>query len=293
MSKLKIAPFLLIILGAVFLLNNLGILPWDIWNNLWKFWPVLLILIGVEFIIGQAISLKTIIILLLIIFIVPLVFAFNPITKNPLATDQLKVSEDLGNLTKAKLIIDMPATNLEIRSGDQAEKLVEGSISYSKASSTPQVNKEETFGQAILTLAQTSSPGIPFLSSLKNNTTLFLNKQIPLELQIKTGAARGKIDLSEVRIDVLELDCKAGDVNLIFGRSYSSRVKIKSSAANIQIQIPKEIQARIKIDSKVKNLSIDERFKEKNGEYTTSDFDKTFTKLDIFIESLAGSITIK
>jgi len=30
----------LIFLGTVFLLNNLGILPSNVWNEVWKFWPV-------------------------------------------------------------------------------------------------------------------------------------------------------------------------------------------------------------------------------------------------------------
>lgn len=293
MSKLKVAPFLLIVLGAIFLLNNLGFLPWDAWTNLWKFWPVLLILIGVESIIGQPVSLKTIIILLLIIFIAPVIIAVNPITNNPFSTNQLNISENSGRLTKAKLIIDMPATNFEVRAGENTDKLVEGSISYSKASNTPQVRKEEAFSQAIISLSQTAGPVLPLISSLKNNTTLLLNTKIPFELQIKTGATKGKIDLSKVRVDSLELDSKAGDINLIFGNSYSSRVRIKSSAANIQIEIPEGIQARIKIDSKVKNLSIHERFKSQDGEYKSSDFDKAFTKLDIYIESLAGSISVK
>ena len=46
-------PILLIILGTLLLLNNLGILPWSIWNNLWKFSPLLLILIGLELLLGK------------------------------------------------------------------------------------------------------------------------------------------------------------------------------------------------------------------------------------------------
>jgi ABC-type polysaccharide/polyol phosphate export permease len=39
---------LLICLGIIFLLNNLGILPWTIWLSLWRLWPVLLILAGLQ-----------------------------------------------------------------------------------------------------------------------------------------------------------------------------------------------------------------------------------------------------
>lgn len=43
-----VGALVIIFLGIVFLLNNLDILPWGIWDQLWKFWPVILILIGIQ-----------------------------------------------------------------------------------------------------------------------------------------------------------------------------------------------------------------------------------------------------
>ena len=41
-----VGPAILIGLGVVFLLNNLGMLDWGIWNILLRLWPLLLIAIG-------------------------------------------------------------------------------------------------------------------------------------------------------------------------------------------------------------------------------------------------------
>ncbi|MDP2720402.1 MAG: DUF5668 domain-containing protein [bacterium] len=293
LKKFRFAPIILIVLGAVFLLNNFGVLPWSIWNNLWKFWPVILILIGIEYLIGQSISLKTTIILLVIIFIIPIIFAVNPITKNPLATSHLLLSEPLGNLTKAKIFIDMPATNLTIKDGPDPSKLISGDISFSKAAVKPVISTEEIFGQKIIRISQGSPPGLPFISSLKNNTDLFLTNQIPLEIQINTVASKEQINLASLRVDYLEVNSQASDLNIKFGKLYSTRARIKTKASNLKISIPEEVEARIKIDSKVKNLAIAPRFKKEDGDYKTGDFDKVFTRIDIQIESIAGSITIK
>jgi hypothetical protein len=43
----------LITVGLLLLLNNLGILSWGIWQNLWRFWPVILILSGIELVLGK------------------------------------------------------------------------------------------------------------------------------------------------------------------------------------------------------------------------------------------------
>ena len=36
----------LVFLGIVFLLQTLNVLPWGLWGTLWRFWPVLIIIIG-------------------------------------------------------------------------------------------------------------------------------------------------------------------------------------------------------------------------------------------------------
>ena len=40
--------------GIILLLNNLGFLPWEIWAVLWQFWPILLILGGIEIALGHS-----------------------------------------------------------------------------------------------------------------------------------------------------------------------------------------------------------------------------------------------
>lgn len=41
-------PAMMIIVGMLFLFSNLGLLPPNFWQNIWRLWPVILILIGVE-----------------------------------------------------------------------------------------------------------------------------------------------------------------------------------------------------------------------------------------------------
>ncbi|NTU73203.1 hypothetical protein HGB07_03470 [Candidatus Roizmanbacteria bacterium] len=38
--------------GTLLLLNNMNVIPWGIWEHVWKFWPVIIIFIGLNFILG-------------------------------------------------------------------------------------------------------------------------------------------------------------------------------------------------------------------------------------------------
>ncbi|RJR25472.1 hypothetical protein C4578_01560 [Candidatus Microgenomates bacterium] len=42
----------LIFAGVILLLNNLGLVSWSVWASLWKFWPLILVLGGLEIIFG-------------------------------------------------------------------------------------------------------------------------------------------------------------------------------------------------------------------------------------------------
>src|SRR5215210_2097893 len=48
-----LGPVLLILAGSVFLLNNLGILPWNVWGDVWRLWPLIPIAIGLDIIVGR------------------------------------------------------------------------------------------------------------------------------------------------------------------------------------------------------------------------------------------------
>src|SRR5205807_1061054 len=46
-------PLLLVAVGVILLLNNLGVIPWAIWVALGQLWPIVLILLGVELLVGR------------------------------------------------------------------------------------------------------------------------------------------------------------------------------------------------------------------------------------------------
>ena len=46
---------ILVLVGGVLLLQNLDIIPWELWFELWRLWPVLIIGVGVNLILGRRI----------------------------------------------------------------------------------------------------------------------------------------------------------------------------------------------------------------------------------------------
>ena len=52
-GRVSIVAVLLIVLGGLLLLQTTGVLPWEVWNGIWRLWPVIIIVIGISIVFGQ------------------------------------------------------------------------------------------------------------------------------------------------------------------------------------------------------------------------------------------------
>lgn len=68
-NRFPLGAVIIIIIGFLFLLNNFGIVPYSIWGILWRFWPLLIILIGLRFLFGRTTASRIIVGIIAIIFL--------------------------------------------------------------------------------------------------------------------------------------------------------------------------------------------------------------------------------
>ncbi len=65
-EKDVLGALILVAVGAILLLNNFGILPWGVWGVLFKFWPLILISLGIKTAFGERSIIYTLSIILLL-----------------------------------------------------------------------------------------------------------------------------------------------------------------------------------------------------------------------------------
>jgi hypothetical protein len=80
--------FFLILSGAIFLLNNFGVVPWIIWNHIIGFWPIFLILGGLKILLGNNLISRIVISIVTVIFLV-LIFIYGLYQVNSPLVSQL------------------------------------------------------------------------------------------------------------------------------------------------------------------------------------------------------------
>lgn len=71
-------PLLLIVIGTLLLLNNMGVLPWAVWDNIWRFWPLILILFGLEILLGKGRFANIVVTLIGLIILITILSIYVP-----------------------------------------------------------------------------------------------------------------------------------------------------------------------------------------------------------------------
>lgn len=285
----------LVLLGIVFLLNNFGILSWDLWQNLWKFWPVLLILFGLEIILGRGSSPKGLGLLLFLIFVVPFLLVLNPFTGNPLATKKVEFQKPLSSLTKASFSFNLPSSNIKIDSLDQnSTSVFTGFLKYSQVLPPPNLDERHHFEEATYTFTQPSGNQLPFANNIGNSGSFSVSRLIPVEFSFKSNTGVFDFNFENLKVGLVEVNSTAGSVNINFANNFSTRAYLNTKASLIKLKIPQEDSVSLKIDASVKNLKLDEKRFNKIavGNYRSTNFDKAITKIEIEISGSVSSIEI-
>src|SRR5699024_2955668 len=82
-------------------------------------------------------------------------------------------------------------------------------------------------------------------SSSKNNDfrhlNVALNEDTPWDIDIDSGAVTGVLNLENIKIDELDIDLGAGDIEVYLGaNAANTNINIDSGVSSIALNIPKE-----------------------------------------------------
>ena len=125
---------ILVALGVIFLLQNLGVLGWGVWGTLWRFWPVILLLIGLNIILrGQS---PWLVLGITVVVLIGVIVAAVLVERSRPPAVAASFSQPLQGITGASAEINFGAGELLIAS------LPAGSPSLVEGMSYPEVEQD-------------------------------------------------------------------------------------------------------------------------------------------------------
>ena len=250
-------PLLLVVLGFLLLFSNLGYIQFDFWRLIGMWWPLLLIIGGLDVLIG---SLRA-----------------RNIKPQTLALD-------LGTAPQADVSINFGAGDLTIGKaapGKIVDGTFEGEMRYDA----------KPDGRVWLKLEPWNWWG---WNPRGYRWNVGVTDAVPLKLTLDGGAANTNADLTDLKITDLRVKTGASSTIIRLPRAAGmTTVRINAGAASVKLIVPEGVAARVHSSMAIGSNDIDrQRFPLSGGDYVSVDYATASNKIDIQFEGGVGSLAV-
>ncbi len=298
----------LIGLGLLFLLNTMGVIRHFNWRLLFHFWPVIIIIIGVNIILKNTplwwLSSVIFILGIMGLFLISngdgyytynydYNFSFKPpITNRSTNTyrSEIEISPDIEmmevelNFSAGRLILDSTRDEKNLYEARLSSKNGNPDFDYI-------YDKDENVGY--LSIKQDEKSNNWFNFSGRNDWKLYLTRNIPVKIKINAGAGEFNFNLEELNAQELIINSGAGDLEIDLGE-YTNNLILNSAAANIDLNIPDNRALSIRTEGLISNNNFTDKglIKTNDNLYQTENYQNSSNKLSIKINSPASNIDL-
>lgn len=302
----SILAFLLIGSGAVLLLNNLGIVPWSIWPRLAQLWPVILILLGLELVLGRSSRAIAILITILVLVIVAAaVVGANLASSVPApapasSPSSESVSVPLENLERAEIRVTFPVGTLNVDALPTRDRTLLEATAATPSGARLVANASRQGGVTSITLAPAGDQARwwPFAGSNGSQPAtwkLRLAPAVPLALQLSVGAGQTSLDLSRLLVQELTISCGAGQTTIYLpAGAGQTNADIRVGAGQVVLVIPPGVGASIHRVGALVDVQVPrDRFQEVDDGFQTADYPSAPNRVDLTLRLGIGSVDVR
>jgi hypothetical protein len=253
-------PILLIGVGLLFLLANLNLVPLPSLTLLFRLWPVVLVVIGLDLLFGRrAPWLGGLIALLAVAGMFAIVIA-APALNLP-AGGQVRTerfTEPVGEAASARVTLDLSEAATTVRALTDSNNLIDANLTYvGEIEFSVQGEQEKT-----VRLGRPAGVAFDFDSMLglspEVRWDIGLTPDIPLELFVDAGSGQVELDFASLRLSALQLDVGSGQVRASLPRASGQFVaRIDGGSGQADFQIGEGSNVELVIDGGSGSMSLD------------------------------------
>ncbi len=261
---------ILIAIGVVALLANIGVLSWEIVGNLASLWPLILVLIGVEILLSRLLPAPVAgpLMLLVVAAVAAAAVAYAalvpsgslsraPLGVGPpaLGTQSSDFSAPLDHRQHASLRLESGAARVEGRAESLGDALYRAHARFSAGDSGPQATVDRDSGE--VRIEQGNSRPFLFGASGRREIDLRLTTSIPWSLAFEGRSARYLLDLADLQLSGLEIQGGANRAEIRLPPPRGTvRVTISGGANRVDLHLPAGAAARVTAEGGANSLIV-------------------------------------
>ena len=308
---------LLLALGVLLLLTTIDVVSLGIWFELAKFWPVLLVLIGVEIIFAKRTPLLRAAVIAATLVAVIAVAYYSVPEYDPNQPLHAAYVEPLPDTETIHLNADFMAGGLQLSAETPGATPATGLLAVDFKNQPARVTTKRSTGNLKVRLASsgpyltyssetthTTQDGKTITSSSSSNSTnvpigladwrLTVPTDVEIEIDIASGVADLDLDLRTLNVRKLTIQSGVTDIRIQLPTiARETHIDINAAAANIDFVVPQSVAARIEIDAPLKSTQIDTiRFIETDDGYQSPSYDHAPNRVNIDIEAFMADVNI-
>lgn len=291
---------ILLSVGIVLLLNNLGYVDWSVWVSILSLWPILLIAIGIEKIFAKT-SLSFVAylspILLLIAILGPAYYYYHHETDNVTYDGKIfRWEKEMSPPVKRGFAtFDFKAGTLKTNASQ--DKLVLAELDYWRREPLCLYNYSDKDSTVKLEIKDRDhfwrgwfNPG----SKSRHQWDVFLSDKIPWDLEIENSVASGDFDFSGIILENLSVDSDASSLKIKLGnKARDLKAKIDSDVSKLELFLPKDAGLKIENRSSLSSTNFEDiSVNHERKSYWTSNYDSAPSKIEISLRGDVSSLIV-
>ena len=298
-----------IFIGSIFLLDNFNLIDFY-WVSVWRFWPVIFILIGINMLLSRFGNKKLVPALVAAITLVTLgLIGYQGSRPNNDSgwmsfqfdnNDSLNDStqnvpsyfiEPYGGAKRAELRIQGGATSFKLQ--DTTSSLFEADVKRQFAKYT--LTKSISDSVEVLNFRMRNGEQRLHLDEMENNeTNIRLNLSPVWDIHIGMGAGEAIFDLTPYKVSSLKFEGGAASFEAKIGSLQAlSNVTVETGVSNVEIDVPSESGCRIVVDSGISSKDFIGFIKQTDGTYQTSNYSTAAKKIIISLKGGLSSFEVR
>lgn len=280
----------LLTLGLLWILINTGVITWSIIDALYVLWPLIIVIIGINIIFRRNGLVRAGAWIVFLAALISYSYFYedkNLSDRNFVVSDTVSI-EKQAETQKAELRLALGGTRINLDS--DTGKLLEASLQDKDTKYHNELQENNSKAYIVFEKNRYNLSDLKFNEN--NGNSFHLSRDVVWNLDLDTGAIDGEFNMSDLKVENLNLNVGAANTKLIMG-SYDTKLKIGAGASKIDIEIPQNAGIKVKMEGGLNNTNMDEPGWQKlDGWFYSPGYDGKEFKLEADVKMGVGKFTV-